>query len=96
MFVVIENMRRTSYPPESITLLALGPLTNIATALLLDPTLPSRAAALVIGGGAVNCAHNIPFGDRDTPGQHCDMPMRPKYEFNMWFDATAANYVLLV
>ena len=36
-----------------LLLVALGPLTNLALALKLDPSLPSRVARLVVMGGAV-------------------------------------------
>jgi purine nucleosidase len=40
--------------PGELTLVMLGPLTNLALALALDPGLPQRVARLVIMGGAVN------------------------------------------
>lgn len=40
------------YPGE-ITLVAVGPLTNVAAALSLDPALPDKLAALVVMGGTV-------------------------------------------
>src|SRR3546814_11731796 len=43
-----------------LVLVALGPLTNVALALKLDPTLPGRIARLVVMGGAVTCSGNIP------------------------------------
>jgi purine nucleosidase len=38
--------------PNDIYILTLGPLTNLAIAVLLDPTLPSRVKGLTIMGGA--------------------------------------------
>ena len=47
-----------------LLLVALGPLTNLALALKLDPTLPSRVARLVVMGGAVTAHGNITAGGR--------------------------------
>ncbi|HEY4528956.1 MAG TPA: nucleoside hydrolase [Luteimonas sp.] len=60
-----------------LLLVALGPLTNIALALRLDPTLPSRVARLVVMGGAVTGHGNI----------------TPSAEFNVFFDPEAAHIV---
>jgi purine nucleosidase len=60
------------------TLVALGPLTNLALALRLDPSLPSRVGRLVVMGGAVNGHGNT----LSTPA-----------EFNIGFDPEAAHVV---
>ncbi|MGN7919133.1 nucleoside hydrolase [Lysobacter sp. 22409] len=60
-----------------LLLVALGPLTNVALALKLDPTLPQRIARLVVMGGAVTCQGNI----------------TPAAEFNIYFDPEAAHIV---
>ncbi len=60
-----------------LLLVALGPLTNIALALKLDPTLPSRIARLVVMGGAVSAHGNITAAA----------------EFNVAFDPEAAHVV---
>jgi purine nucleosidase len=65
--------------PGELTLVALAPLTNLALALKLDPTLPSRVARLVVMGGAVTVRGN--------------MPERPAAEFNIGFDPEAAHVV---
>jgi purine nucleosidase len=61
-----------------ITFVMLGPLTNLALALRLDPDLPSRVPRLVVMGGAVTGRGNI---DR--------LPV----EFNLGFDPEAAHVV---
>lgn len=61
-----------------LVLVALGPLTNIALALKLDPTLPQRVARFVVMGGAVTCHGNI----------------TPAAEFNFYFDPEAAHIAL--
>ena len=60
-----------------LLLVALGPLTNIALALKLDPTLPQRVARFVVMGGAVTAHGNI----------------TPAAEFNVYFDPEAASIV---
>lgn len=60
-----------------LLLVALGPLTNLALALRLDPTLPERIARLVVMGGAVTGHGNI----------------TPAAEFNIYFDPEAAHIV---
>lgn len=46
---LIETLRRAA--PRSITLTALGPLTNIATALVMAPDIAAGIAELVLMGG---------------------------------------------
>ncbi|MDH5835532.1 nucleoside hydrolase [Luteimonas kalidii] len=60
-----------------LLLVALGPLTNLALALALDPTLPQRVGRLVVMGGAVTAHGNI----------------TPAAEFNIHFDPEAARIV---
>jgi len=60
-----------------LSLIALGPLTNIALALKLDPTLPTRVARFVTMAGAVTGHGNI----------------TPAAEFNVYFDPEAARIV---
>ncbi len=61
-----------------LLLVALGPLTNVALALKLDPTLPTRVARLVVMGGAVTAHGNI----------------TPAAEFNVYYDPEAADLVV--
>lgn len=50
--------------PGELTLLAIGPLTNIALAVLLEPDLPSLLRSVVVMGGAVTVPGNItPYAD---------------------------------
>lgn len=69
---------RLSAAHPGATLVALGPLTNLALALRLDPALPSRIGRLVVMGGAVNGHGNT----LSTPA-----------EFNIGFDPEAAHVV---
>jgi len=61
-----------------LVLVAMAPLTNVALALKLDPTLPQRVAQLVIMGGAVTGRGNTHL----VPA-----------EFNIGFDPEAAHVV---
>ncbi len=63
--------------PGEVTLVAIGPLTNVARAIELDPTVAGEAAGLVIMGGTVEVAGNI----------------TPAAEFNIWMDPEAADVV---
>ncbi len=60
-----------------LVLVATGPLTNIAAALLRDPELPRRLKRFVIMGGAFREAGNV----------------TPTAEFNVWYDPEAARIV---
>ena len=71
-------LRLSNEHAGGLLLVALGPLTNLALALRLDPTLPRRVARLVVMGGAVTAHGNI----------------TPVAEFNVGFDPEAAHVVL--
>ncbi len=45
--------------PDTVTVIALGPLTNIARAFRRDPTLPSQVGHLIMTGGTVAASGNI-------------------------------------
>ncbi len=60
------------------TVVALGPLTNIARLVQTAPEIASRIPALVVMGGAMDCPGNV----------------TPWAEFNIWNDPEAANIVL--
>jgi inosine-uridine nucleoside N-ribohydrolase len=53
--VICDQVRAN---PDSITIIALGPLTNIARAFQRDPELPSIVGRVVIAGGAVAVSGN--------------------------------------
>ena len=64
--------------PGQITLVALGPLTNLAHLLYRHPQALEQAASLLVMGGAVNGAGNV----------------TPHAEFNFHSDPVAAHAVL--
>jgi purine nucleosidase len=63
--------------PHEVTIVALGPLTNIARAFVRDPELPSMVGRIVMAGGTVHGPGNI----------------TPAAEFNMYCDPVAAQAV---
>jgi len=64
--------------PNEITLLTLGPLSNVARAFELSPDLPGLLGGLVCLGGSVNYGGNVTAAA----------------EFNAWCDQIAARAVL--
>ena len=63
--------------PEEVTIVALGPLTNLARAFHRDPELPSLVGRIVMMGGAVAGPGNI----------------TPAAEFNIYCDPESARVV---
>ena len=72
---LIETLER--YPDE-VTLVALGPMTNLALTLRRRPDLAPRIRSLVFMGGNARVPGNV----------------TPAAEFNFWFDPEAAAEVL--
>jgi inosine-uridine nucleoside N-ribohydrolase len=52
-------VRMANELPGQISLVAVGPLTNIAQAVMLDPNLPSKLKELVVMGGTVQELGNV-------------------------------------
>jgi inosine-uridine nucleoside N-ribohydrolase len=73
----------TAFP--GVTVLALGPLTNVAEALRADDRLASSITRLVLMGGAVDVAGNV-----QPPGASEPLPA----EWNLYVDPTAAAEVI--
>jgi purine nucleosidase len=69
--------------PHQVTICALGPLTNIALALAIDPHFAELTRGIVIMGGSLNPQTSDP-----------EFATSPRREFNFWFDPEAAHIVL--
>jgi inosine-uridine nucleoside N-ribohydrolase len=69
--------------PRQVIICALGPLTNIALALSIDPHFAELTQGIVIMGGSLNPQTSDPEFATD-----------PRHEFNFWFDPEAAHIVL--
>ena len=63
--------------PGDITLVTIGPLTNVATAIQREPEFAPALNSIVMMGGTAECAGNI----------------SPAAEFNYWQDPEAADIV---
>ena len=72
--VIVEHISRE---PGALTLVTLGPLTNVALALLKEPRIARLVRRVVVMGGAANVAGNV----------------TPAAEFNVWADPEAARIV---
>lgn len=77
MDAVNELVRRFREAPGEITLITLGPLTNIALALSLEPKMAEWVKECYIMGGAACTVGNI----------------TPAAEYNIWCDPEAARIV---
>jgi len=73
-FLISEIERR----PGAVTILALGPMTNIALALRMKPEIETKIKRIVFMGGNLHVPGNA----------------TPLAEFNFWFDPEAARIVL--
>ena len=83
--VLIEEARRS---PGEITLVTLGPLTNLAIAVLREPDLPRLFRRYVLMGGAYRSAGNT------APTTEWNINVDPdaaKVVFNAWAVARAAD-----
>lgn len=58
---LIELVR--SHPPKTVTICALGPLTNVAVALAKDPDLADRVEGIALMGGAAGLGNVTPAAE---------------------------------
>ncbi len=83
--VIVDAARQR---PGEITLVTLGPLTNLAVALEREPRLPRLLRRHVLMGGAFGAQGNTtPTSEWNI---HCD-PEAAKIVFRAWADAIAAD-----
>jgi purine nucleosidase len=73
----VDAILELSHRHPGLTVVTLGPLTNLATALLRDPSLVSRVGRCVVMGGNPCCVGNV----------------TPAAEYNIWCDPEAAAIV---
>jgi purine nucleosidase len=73
----VDALVRLSHERAGLTLVTLGPLTNIALALARDPGFAARVGRCVVMGGAPCCEGNV----------------TPAAEYNIWVDPEAARRV---
>lgn len=71
-------LRITAESPGEVSIVAIGPLTNIAAAVVLDRGFATRVKSLYIMGGSINGIGNI----------------TPAAEYNIYVDPEAAQIVL--
>lgn len=57
-YAAIEIVKRINEAPNEITIIALGPVTNVAIALSIDPSLAQKVKRIIVMGGAVRVAGN--------------------------------------
>ncbi len=73
----VDAMLRIAHYNPGLTLVTLGPLTNVALALARDPALAGKIGRCVVMGGAPCCEGNV----------------TPAAEYNIWVDPEAARAV---
>jgi purine nucleosidase len=74
----VDAMIACIHENPGITLVTLGPLTNVALAVAKDPQIADKVARCVVMGGNPCCEGNV----------------TPAAEYNMWADPEAARIVL--
>ncbi len=72
---IVDSIKKS---PNEVTILAVGPLTNLALAFRKNPEIVPLVKRIVFMGGAVEVPGNV----------------TPAAEFNWWFDPEAARIVL--
>ena len=69
--------------PHQVTIIAAGPMTNVALACRLDPRFAELTQELMMMGGSLNPQTQAP-----------EWVNRPRHEFNFWFDPEATSITL--
>src|SRR5580698_6132587 len=73
----VDAIIRLCHAEPGLTLVALGPLTNVALAVARDPSIVAKVSRCVVMGGAPCCEGNV----------------TPAAEYNIWVDPEAARMV---
>ncbi|RFB80928.1 nucleoside hydrolase [Methylovirgula sp. 4M-Z18] len=73
----VDAIIRLCHAEPGLTLVTLGPLTNVALAVAKDPSIVGKIARCVVMGGAPCCEGNV----------------TPAAEYNIWVDPEAARMV---
>ena len=73
----VDAIIRLAHAEPGLTLVTLGPLTNVALALARDPSIAGRIGRCVVMGGAPCCEGNV----------------TPAAEYNIWVDPEATRAV---
>ena len=81
---LLSSTIRSSATP--VTILTLGPLTDLGQALSADPSLAANIARIQVSGGAIDVPGNVAFEGGD--------PAAAAAEWNLWIDPTADDIVL--
>lgn len=69
--------------PHQVTIIEVGPMTDLAIAIRIDREFPELAQELVFMGGSL-----------DPHSTDAEWESDPRHEFNFWFDPEAAHIVL--
>jgi len=75
----VDTMIQAVEANPGLTIVTLGPLTNLALALLRKPSIASKVGRCIVMGGAPCCEGNV----------------TPAAEYNIWVDPEAARIVML-
>ena len=76
-------VRMVKQYPHEVTIYAAGPMTDLATAIALDPKFPELSKELILMAGSIN-------PQTDDP----EFSVTPSREFNFWMDPEASHAVL--
>ncbi len=75
-------VRMVNKYPHEVTIVAAGPMTDLAVAIALDPHFAEMTKELVVMGGSINPRTDDP-----------EFSLTPRREFNLWMDPEASHAV---